>query len=125
MVVAKYKLAVAAILLVVFAPRAAADVFVPFRFPIHITSNSSLRKDSFPETEIRLPPGYFFDEPVYGKLDGEMRRLQEAETRLKAENESLRDSSRHFFPAWALIGAAAAVGLAGGVWIGIKIKSGS
>ncbi len=35
--------------------------------------------------------GYYLTHPAYSKLDAEVRRLQESETRLAAENKSLRN----------------------------------
>lgn len=40
---------------------------------------------------VTLPPGYFLPEPTWGKFDAEIRRLQGEETRLSAENKTLRD----------------------------------
>lgn len=61
---------------------------------------------------LQLPPGYFLDEPTYKEKDGELRRLQEQETRLKAENESLRKSARKSPWDWRIVSAAFAAGCA-------------
>ena len=45
------------------------------------------------DIDVELPPGYYFSEGAYTKLNSEMIRLQDAETRLGAENESLRKSA--------------------------------
>lgn len=84
-----------------------------------------LRSPALAETEggslIRLPPGYFLAEPTWDVLDAEVRRLQDAETRLGAENASLRASASAGAP-WgrgtlaAVLGALAA-GAAGGYWL--------
>lgn len=58
-----------------------------------------------------LPPGYYITEPDYNRLDVELRRLQEAETRLAAENASLRKSASTDWLRWFAIGAV--VGAAG------------
>lgn len=102
--------------------RATADVLFPTDFPLHISSNSSLRTDTNPQDEVRLPPGTFFDEPTLTALDAELRRLQEQEVRLAAENATLRDASRTWFPAWTVLAAGIAVGVAGGIYIGIKLN---
>lgn len=64
-----------------------------------------------------LPPGYFLTQDSWSALDLELRRLQEAETRLTAENESLRDAAGAP-PAWwwvaAGVAAAAGLGFAAG-----------
>ena len=68
-------------------------------------------------SELKLPPGYFLDEETWMERDAEMRRLQEQESRLRAENLSLRDSADDF--PWGKIALGIAVGLAGGglaVW---------
>jgi hypothetical protein len=45
------------------------------------------------DIDVELPPGYYFSEGAYNTLDAEVKRLQDAETRLGAENESLRKSA--------------------------------
>jgi hypothetical protein len=44
-----------------------------------------------------LPPGYYLHPEAWDKLDTEVRRLQEAETRLTAERDSYRKAAR---PTW-------------------------
>lgn len=44
-------------------------------------------------SHLTLPPGYFLDERTWQERDAELKRLQEDETRKKAENESLRKSA--------------------------------
>lgn len=39
-------------------------------------------------SRLRLPPGRFVDDLGWSALDAEMRRLQDAETRLKAERDA-------------------------------------
>lgn len=120
------QLALVAMVCVLTVPRTAfADEDIVTHPPpvnLHISSNSTLRTDVDQHVAHRLPPGYFFDEGTFDKLDAELRRLQEQETRLTAENESLRDSSRHYFPGWVVVGAAVAAGIAAGIWIGVKIQ---
>jgi hypothetical protein len=58
--------------------------------PLHLKSGSSVKTDG--GSDLRLPPGYFLTEPDWSKLDAELRRLQNAETRLDAENKSMRKS---------------------------------
>jgi hypothetical protein len=62
-------------------------------------------------SDLRLPPGYFYDVPAQTKLDDEMRRLQTAETRLTAENASFRKSAAAWSPAWWALAAATATGI--------------
>lgn len=40
---------------------------------------------------------------AWDKLDAEVRRLQEAEVRLTAENESLRKTARSWQPGWKVV----------------------
>lgn len=44
-----------------------------------------------------LPPGYYLDQATWAKLDAEVVRLQEAETRLTAERDVYKEGAR---PAW-------------------------
>lgn len=86
--------------------------------PTHIRSASTVRTDG--GSDLRLPPGYFVDEPAWTVLDGEIRRLQEAEVRLGAENKSLRKSASATPAGWgALVLVTGAI--AGGVMLGFKI----
>lgn len=59
-------------------------------------------------------PGHYYDDIGHGKLDTEMRRLQEAETRLKAENDSLRKSAKGVSFGWVVLGTALAAGITTG-----------
>lgn len=103
----------AALVVTLLAAGAAADP-AP-EPPIHLKSPSEVRTAR--GSELRLPPGYFLPEPTWAKLDNEIRRLQEAETRLKAENESLRAVPSTSWGSWTL----AAGALAGGILIGLRL----
>ncbi len=59
--------------------------------PLHIRSESDLTTTQ--GTKLHLPAGYFLPDPVYDILDLEVHRLQDSETRLNAENKSLRQSA--------------------------------
>ncbi len=39
---------------------------------------------------LELPPGYYLAEPAWNQIDAELRRAQDAETRLAAENKVFR-----------------------------------
>lgn len=71
-------------------------------------------------TVLALPPGYYVPEPAWDALDAEVRRLQDAETRLAAENASLRASAKERPPGgWgvaALVTGALAAGITLGAW---------
>lgn len=94
--------------------RAAAEPAPPpwrFRQPPTITTPRG--------TVLELPPGYYLAEPTWSALDAELRRLQERETRLEAENTSLRKSTTERPPGWgtlALVTGALATGIAVGVY---------
>lgn len=63
----------------------------------------------------RLPPGRFFDEGTFQELDQELTRLQNLDTRLQAENDSLRESLDAWRPGWLTVVASVLVGGALGV----------
>lgn len=80
-----------------------------------ITESVTLRADS--GAELRVPPGFFVPAPLWATLDAEIKRLQEAETRLAAENASLRASANDDGPGWGTvlaIGSALAAGMIAG-----------
>ncbi len=81
-------------------PDTALDRVLHVKTPFQIISEGG--------TNIHVPPGYVLNEPQWGSLDTELRRLQDAETRLSAENDSLRDSAGVGPWTW-IIGAASAV----------------
>ena len=62
-----------------------------------------------------LPPGWWLVPPdTWSDLDTKLRRLQTAETRLTAENTSLRKSARERSSRWYLLTGALSLGLAAG-----------
>lgn len=85
----------------------------------HIKSPSVLKTEK--GSELSLPPGWFLDERTWQERDLEMRRLQEQETRLKAENDSLRKSARDDYP-WLATGVVGAFGVAVGIFIVTQAK---
>lgn len=110
--------AIAAVI-VLTSPEANGDVYVPRLGEIlHLQSSTTGRTDG--GTDLRLPPGYFLDEPTFQAKDVEMRRLQEAETRLKAENDSFRKTQKEWQPGWKLMMSALVIGIAGGVYVRSK-----
>ncbi len=77
----------------------------------HIKSPSELKTEK--GSELKLPPGYFLDEKTWAERDLEMKRLQEQETRLVAQNKSLRKSASS--PVWLTVAVStlgASLGLA-------------
>jgi hypothetical protein len=67
-------------------------------------------------SELDLPPGVFVPEPEWLTLDKEIRRLQDAETRLQAERDSYRGmaNKRNILLSGA-VGTAFAAGIVAGI----------
>lgn len=59
-----------------------------------------------------LPPGFYMSETLRVKLDTEVRRLQDTETRLKAENVKLRAVVAGWQPGWKTLTATFVGGIA-------------
>ncbi len=84
--------------------------------PLHLNSRSRVVTEG--GANLRLPRGYFVPEGKWDALDLEVKRLQDQETRLSAENEALRDSGGG--PGWgtvAVVVGALALGAGGGYWL--------
>ncbi len=107
--------------LVLAAARAAADpATAEAPPPTHLASSSAVHTDG--GSDLRLPPGYFLAEPTWLRLDAETRRLQDAETRLRAENTSLRASAATGWqPGWYTVVLAVSGGIALGVYLDHKL----
>lgn len=73
--------------------------------PFHVTTQGGV--------ELDLAPGRYLPEAEWAVLDVEVKRLQEAETRLAAENTSLRASADAGpgWVTWAAVGIAFAAGI--------------
>ena len=56
----------------------------------------------------------------WSELDAEMMRLQEVETRITAENKSLRKSADSFN--WLPVAIGAGLGIVAGAYVGIKLS---
>lgn len=85
---------------------------------VHVKSPSEVRTDK--GGSARLPPGYFLDEATWERLDAEVRRLQGVETRIVAENASLRASAREFSFKWYWVAGAFALGAAAGAYAALR-----
>lgn len=110
---------VGAVLLILAASsRAAADPAPDTSDYVHIAAASLVRTDT--GSEMRLPPGYFLSEPAHDRVDAEFRRLRDLETKLVAENKSLRASAQEWQPGWKLLTAALVAGFAGGLYVYAK-----
>lgn len=76
--------------------------------PVHLKSPSKVETQA--GSKLELPPGYFFEEAEKAALDAEMKRLQEREVRLDAENKSLRASADEISFGWLALGTAIVAG---------------
>lgn len=105
-------LAVAGIVTLLAVPVAAE----PLPEVIPVTEPITLRSDG--GAELRVPPGFYVPAPTWSALDEELKRLQTTETRLQAENKSLRASASDG-PGWATIilsVTAMGAGIGLGIW---------
>lgn len=68
----------------------------------------------------RLPVGRFVDEPSWSMLDTELKRLQDAETRLTAENKSMRETTSGWQPGWISLSTALISGIALGAYVATR-----
>lgn len=67
-------------------------------------------------TELRLPPGYFVPDVTWQRLDAEVVRLQNTETRLEAENRTLRETPPPTRQWWIGAGIGLVAGIVLGAW---------
>lgn len=106
-------------LLVLLASRDAASEPAPSPAPVAETKiqTPAPRKLCMPDLLqcLVLPPGRFVDEDTWQRIDAEHRRLQTAETRLDAENRSLRNTMTGWQPGWKTLVSTLVVGFVGGV----------
>lgn len=79
----------------------------------HLKSPSTLETEK--GSKLSLPPGYFLDEKTWQDRDLELKRLQEQETRLKAENKSLKKAAVEDYP-WLATGFVGVFGVAIGIF---------
>jgi len=88
------------------------DVTPDLSKPVQLLSDSVVKTDG--GSVLHLPPGRYYRENVWVVLDTEIRRLQAQETRLTAENASLRTAVGGWQPGWwTLLTVACSAGAAG------------
>lgn len=110
--------AIAATLVVVLAAsRAAADPLPPVPENVVITSpgailDVAMRKFDVPRGTRLLSPRKWLD------LDTEVRRLQDAETRLTTENKYMRERVESWQPGWRLLATTLVTSLVVGGYLG-------
>jgi hypothetical protein len=104
-------------------PPAAADPAPPPPAPSfeHLNSPRQACRVADPASCVVLAPGYYLDEAAWAKREAELKRLQDAETRLSAENKSLRGTVATWQPGWMTLVVAIAVGAASGVYVRSKL----
>lgn len=115
--VAVFKAKVAiTIALLIMSARVAADPDHPCvpsaPCHLHMRAETILVKDD--GHQFRLPPGHFLDDPAYLVLDDTLHGLQDAKTRLTAENQSLRGAVAGWQPGWLTFATALVGGFVGG-----------
>lgn len=72
--------------------------------------------------EIVIPMGsHILTPPAWDKLDVEMRRLQELEVRLVAENDFMKHKVSGWQPGWRLLSVTLLVGVVAGGYVGYKL----
>lgn len=99
-----------AVAITLFAVRAAAEP------PVHLTVPTTVSDGE--GHELHLAPGYFLTEETWEALDLEVKRLQDQETRLTAENQVLMEADGGM-PSWWWIVAGVVAG-AGAGYAGAK-----
>lgn len=69
-----------------------------------------------------LPQGtHVLAPPAWDKLDLELHRLQDAETRLTAENTYMRNRVKGWTPGWKTLATTMLTSIATGIYIGRKL----
>lgn len=101
------------------APAPTVVVAPPLPGTLHLQTPSTVVTDG--GSNLRLPPGYWMDEPTYKRQDDDLKVLQDKDTRLTVENQSLRQSVSGWQPGWKMILSAVVTGLAAGIYLGHKI----
>jgi hypothetical protein len=96
---------VAALCVLLLTHGAAAEPPSPDPLPVRTHSPGTLHTDG--GSTLRLPPVVILSHPQWNALDDELRRAQDAETRLGAENDVLRRRSTRMPGALPVIGALA------------------
>lgn len=98
--------------IVCYARDARAEDTLADTVPLHFTAGARCVTPG--GADLTLRPGRWLPDETWSTLDLEVRRLQDAETRLRAENDSFRASAKSRAP-WVLAGLAFAAGIAAGV----------
>ena len=97
----------------------AMDPLPGFTVPTHIHSSSSVTTDG--GSTLRLPPGYFMDEPSWDNLNVQVKKLQDLDTNLTAQNQAMQSSLSGWSPGWRTLAVAVVTGVALGVYLDRKL----
>ena len=117
------KLTIAAIVLVSLAARAAADPVPLPQGHVRLTLGEGTLT-TYEGSQYVLPLGtHILTYDTWQLLDNEVRRLQEQETRLSAENKSLKKSADNWNLGWYGVAAGALIGVAAGIYVGLKYSN--
>lgn len=103
----------AALAVYLLATRAAADPAPSVRLRMRDDSTLTLKSGRV----LELPPGRFIEEVEFMRMEIEFKRLQDAETRLTAERDSLQKTTEGWRPGWVTLSLTLATGLAVGVYL--------
>lgn len=70
-----------------------------------------------PERCLTVPPGRFIDEDTWARIDAKAKRLQDAETRLTAENKEFRKQQSSWQPGWRVMVGVAVTSFVSGLYV--------
>lgn len=102
-----------AIVVLLLTTKTAAD---PAPNNLRLTGPREICKVEPERVCLTVGPGRYLDEPTWTVLDTEVRRLQDRETRLDAENRSLRESTKGWSPGWRTLALTLGTGIAIGAF---------
>lgn len=105
------RVACVVVALLVLEARAVADPITHLKSPSTVTTDKG--------ATLRLPPGYFLDEPTWTEKDAHMRAVEDELTRKNAENASLRKSASKQWFDWKVVVAAAVAGFSAGAVVNL------
>ena len=98
------------------APAPATIVVPP---PTHIHTASTVTTDG--GSTLHLPPGYFLDEPAWDNLNVQIKKLQDTDTDLTAQNKAMQTTLSGWSPGWRTLAVAVVTGVAIGVYLDRKL----
>ncbi len=112
----KFRYGAVAACVVLLSARAAADPAPSDYLRMRGPSVLTVPAPSVCSNGCDLPPGRWMAEPRFVAGELELKRLQDAETRLTAENQSFRKSAAEWSPGWKTITTTLIAGIAIGIY---------